>query len=399
MARRKGDRSPFLGFDRPESNYFRMPNSWTDITAEIDNIAELKVVEYILRHTWGYQEYGIKKHITIDEFVNGRRRQDGRRMDKGTGLSERAVYDGLRKAVANGLIEEEIDDSDRGRVKKFYSLRMRENLGHDEELQTLQSGMQTLHPPLQTLHPGPQTLQGRGANDAPRSEKDTLERQGIISNFEGAHDQLESEKTGPARRGLAAPAAGDGQSRRRGTGDTGLKPLGEILSQRATATLQVGAGADSAPAGTEQEAVQPSAAPRRRRPTGDPEERERLRAFLEDFARELGDEAPLASTITRTLNIFTAADVPPERWGDALYQARDLTQEHTAQIRKLAGNNGSGLRRKNKMPYFLATLEQLVGLRPEPPRDAAGSPPARGSGTDDISQNTQSGRGRGAYRA
>jgi hypothetical protein len=78
---------------------------------------------------------------------------------------------------------------------------------------------------------------------------------------------------------------------------------------------------------------------------------------------ELGDEAPLASTITRTLNIFTAAGVPPEQWGDLMYQARGVTQEHTAQIRKTA-TNGEGMRRKNKMPYFLATLEQLVGLRP-----------------------------------
>src|ERR671912_809101 len=148
MTRRTRERSLFPGFDPPESNFFRMPNTWTDITAEIDSIAELKVVEYILRHTWGYQEYGVKKHITIDEFVNGRRRQDGSRMDRGTGLSERAVYDGLRKAVGNGLIEEEIDDSDRGRVKKFYSLRMRENGRVDEELQSLQTGVQTLHPPL-----------------------------------------------------------------------------------------------------------------------------------------------------------------------------------------------------------------------------------------------------------
>src|SRR3954471_16198590 len=137
MARRKNDRSTFSGFDLPESNFFRMPNTWTDITAEINNIAELKVVEYILRHTWVYQEYGLKKHITIDEFVNGRRRQDGSRMDKGTGLSERAVYDGLRKAVENSLIEEETDDSDRGRIKKSYSLRMRKTAHGDEELQSL----------------------------------------------------------------------------------------------------------------------------------------------------------------------------------------------------------------------------------------------------------------------
>ena len=146
MARRNRERTSFPGFDRPESNFFRMPNSWTDITAEIDNIAELKVVEYILRHTWGYQEYDIKKHITIDEFVHGRRRQDGSRIDKGTGLSERAVYDGLRKAVANGLVEEEVDDTDRGRVRKFYSVRMAETLSSDGDLQSLQSGVQTLHP-------------------------------------------------------------------------------------------------------------------------------------------------------------------------------------------------------------------------------------------------------------
>src|ERR687889_1432174 len=137
MTRRRRERTAFSGFDRPESNYFRMPNSWTDITAEINNSAELTVVEYILRHTWGYQEYGVKKHISIDEFVNGRRRQDGSRMDRGTGLSERAVYDGLRKAVDNSLIEEDVDDSDRGRIKKSYSLRMRENARASGELQTL----------------------------------------------------------------------------------------------------------------------------------------------------------------------------------------------------------------------------------------------------------------------
>src|SRR3954463_7587995 len=106
MPRRKNDRSGFPGFDRPESNFFRMPNNWTNITAEINNIAELKVVEYILRHTWGFQEYGIKKRITVDEFMKGRKHQDGTRLDKGTGLSERAVRYGLQNALKDGLIEE-----------------------------------------------------------------------------------------------------------------------------------------------------------------------------------------------------------------------------------------------------------------------------------------------------
>jgi hypothetical protein len=57
--------------------------------------------------------------------------------------------------------------------------------------------------------------------------------------------------------------------------------------------------------------------------------------------------------------------VPPEQWSDLLYQARGLTQEHTAQIRKTANADSTQIRRKNKMPYFQATLEQLEGLRPD----------------------------------
>ena len=360
MTRRRGERTAFSGFDRPESNYFRMPNTWTDITAEIDNIAELKVVEYILRHTWGYQEYGLKKHITIDEFVNGRRLKDGSRMDKGTGLSERAVYDGLRKAVENSLIEEEIDDSDRGRIKKSYSLRMREIAHGGEELQSLQSGVQTLHPPLQDLHPDPQTLQVRGASNAPRTEKDTQERHSLerySSNLEGPHDQVEGAGNRPdATRQPAQPTAvlngtaaltGFGRTTDRGS-TAGPASLKDLIARRR----------------------QSSGGPRRGRPAGSSEDRERLRPFLDDFARELGDEAPLSSTITRTLNIFTAAHVPAEQWSDLLYQARGLTQEHTAQIRKTANADSTQIRRKNKMPYFLATLEQLVGLRPQPARSA-----------------------------
>jgi hypothetical protein len=115
----------FRGFDLPEQNWFRLPNSWTDITRDITSISELKIVEYVLRHSWGYHEFGIAKRISTDEFMNGRRHQDGSRMDRGTGLSKPSVIDGLRKAVSHGFLIEHVDRSDRGRVKKYYLLRMR----------------------------------------------------------------------------------------------------------------------------------------------------------------------------------------------------------------------------------------------------------------------------------
>ncbi len=145
--------------------------------------------------------------------------------------------------------------------------------------------------------------------------------------------------------------------------------MGEILQRRSLAGASSN-GVEDHRTGGEQAPREAAPQRRRGRRTADPEERERLRPFLEDFARELGDEAPLSSTITRTLTIFKAAGVPPEQWSDLLYQARGLTQEHTAQIRKTARGGEEQIRRKNKMPYFLATLEQLVGLRPSARDDA-----------------------------
>src|SRR5437879_6231968 len=99
----------FAGFVPPEKNFFQMPNEWIDICSEIRDISELKVIQYILRHTWGFHEYGICKTISVDEFMQGRRRQDGSRMDKGTGLSEQGVRNGIKQAISDGYLVCEID--------------------------------------------------------------------------------------------------------------------------------------------------------------------------------------------------------------------------------------------------------------------------------------------------
>jgi hypothetical protein len=115
----------FEGFDPPESNFWRLPNNWFDIVVCFTSWAEHKVVEYILRHTWGYHEYNLCKQITMDEFMRGRKRRDGSRMDAGCGMAENSIKKGIADAVAHGFLVVEVDDSDRGRIKKFYGPRMR----------------------------------------------------------------------------------------------------------------------------------------------------------------------------------------------------------------------------------------------------------------------------------
>lgn len=126
-----GNVMPFEGFEPPESNYWRLPNSWFDVVAHFTSWAEHKVVEYVLRHTWGYQEYGISKLITMDEFMHGRKRRDGSRMDAGCGMAENSIKKGIADAVAHGFLTVEVDDSDRGRIKKYYAPRMR--VGPEDE--------------------------------------------------------------------------------------------------------------------------------------------------------------------------------------------------------------------------------------------------------------------------
>src|SRR5437763_2619681 len=157
----------FQGFSKPEANFFRLPNEWTDITANITSLAELKLVEYVLKHTWGYSEFDMVKKITTDEFMYGRKKRDGTRIDQGTGLSKPSVIEGLNNAVKHGLLEVEIDDSDKARIKKSYKLKMRTPI---EEPEPDEQGAQA---DVKKLYTGVKNFDSRGKQSLQRSEKDT----------------------------------------------------------------------------------------------------------------------------------------------------------------------------------------------------------------------------------
>jgi hypothetical protein len=143
----KKKRPPFEGFrkiDKAAKGFYSMPNEWTDIMADIDNLAELKVIEYIIRHTWGFHEYDQFKYITVDEFMYGRISK-GERMDKGTGLkSDRSVKDGIKAAIEHGYVLCDVDSSDKARIKKSYKLKMRQVAATPLEGSSYPSGTQNL---------------------------------------------------------------------------------------------------------------------------------------------------------------------------------------------------------------------------------------------------------------
>lgn len=181
----------FQGFTPPVSNYFRMPNEWINICADIKSLAELKVVQYVLRHTWGFQEYdGKPKKITLDEFMYGRKRDNGTRIDNGTGLSDRGVKDGIALAVEHGYLVCEVDDSDKARIKKFYGLKILSTISDGKNLPPEKTDRKNSPiPDRKNLPPDRKNSPIDKEESSQRSEKETKER----------HLKKEREKDSVAR--------------------------------------------------------------------------------------------------------------------------------------------------------------------------------------------------------
>lgn len=121
----------FPGFVAPDENWSKLPHEFIAMLPQIESLAEIKVVLYVLRHTWGYREYDEGKVITIDEFMKGRKRADKSRLDPGTGLSKQSVVTGVKLAVQHGFLRVATDDSDLARKERRYALRMSNSLTSD----------------------------------------------------------------------------------------------------------------------------------------------------------------------------------------------------------------------------------------------------------------------------
>jgi DNA-binding PadR family transcriptional regulator len=123
------EQKKFEGFPDVTGNFTQVPNIAFQIMHELSG-AEYKCLMYIIRHTYGFDEP--IKAITLDEFQNGRKRRDGTRMDKGTGLSKQTIISALKSLLEAGYLIVEKNDSDKARKERVYGVnRMSKNLTSD----------------------------------------------------------------------------------------------------------------------------------------------------------------------------------------------------------------------------------------------------------------------------
>ncbi|CAN5721888.1 hypothetical protein BH23CHL2_BH23CHL2_19790 [soil metagenome] len=87
-------------------------------------------------------------------------------------------------------------------------------------------------------------------------------------------------------------------------------------------------------------------------------DREILTSYLQGIALELNDQAPLQSTVSRLLRLYQRSQLTSiSVFVDVLYRAKAIARERAGSVR--GGEPGA----RKAMPYYLAIVEDLLGLR------------------------------------
>ena len=169
----------FAGFKNLNST--PIPDEFFDLLAVQLSEAELRVLLYIMRRTFGFKK--TSDAISLSQLTDGIRKRDGSVLDHGTGLSKPSVLKAVSGLQAKGIIAIEKRTGYDGRNEvNVYSLRFQEGTG-----QTPSGNTFPCPPPYssteyyqdeQTLFPtpDPQFVSAQSASPTRRSNSTTEQR-------------------------------------------------------------------------------------------------------------------------------------------------------------------------------------------------------------------------------
>ncbi len=115
----------FDGFEGPNGTI--VPDALFDILMPELTEAELKVLLYVVRRTFGFKKDS--DSISASQMINGIKTRDGRVLDKGTGLSKGSVWRGIAGLIEKGVLIKQTATTQAGDSEvNVYSLRFREGV-------------------------------------------------------------------------------------------------------------------------------------------------------------------------------------------------------------------------------------------------------------------------------
>ncbi len=362
MARRsQTNEFHFEGFESP--NTTPVPDVVFDRLLARLGEAELKALLYIVRRTFGFKRD--RDPISFNQFLKGITTRDGRILDEGCGVRNRTTLStALKSLEEKGIVISEKGTDERGEnVTTIYRLRFKD--GRDTSQRGIDGDDQGVV--RQTYH--------RSTNSPPPVVRQTYPQE---TGLQQTDRHPSNDRMASADEKRKKPTTSSAARTPTSAGDVVKRlPLAEAVTR--WQECQPGAGTQRTVAPPQQgnndaagPARQPAVpmAPRRGRIRQVPQQDEdyqMLQAYMVDFARELNDRAPLKASTTRLYNLLKRSGTDHDAFIAQLYAARAIVKERTSSIRSCGEDSAAGFPTRHKAAYFFAVLEDILGLRDEPP--------------------------------
>jgi DNA-binding transcriptional ArsR family regulator len=294
--------SSFEGFTSP--SYTQVPDELFDALMPTLTDAELRVLLYIIRRTFGFKRD--TDAISLSQMVFGITTRDARVLDSGTGLSKATVARGLKGLRDKGIIlAERQRTQERGDQPTTYRLRFKADTSETT--------------PVSHEHDRPPVSRTRQAVSQRRDRQHTASKETDVESSKGEPfvDKTAMERKSELVRTRSHPDQPGSF--------TEVRSLGAILQHRV----------------------------RRDVPKDD---RAAIAAVIERFAAELGDRADHKLSVSRALNLYQAAGIGRDGFIDVLFEAK-------GEVKDRRSHPGKAPLPRNQMAYFFAVVEDRLGLR------------------------------------
>jgi len=336
-------RTTFRGYASP--NYTPVPDELFDEQLPDLSGAELKVLLYIIRRTFGFKKDS--DNISLSQMLTGLVTRDGRVLDRGVGLSKKTLLQAIKSLEdQNAIVTERRQSAERGNEPTCYRLNMIETLG----VKSTPPLGEKVHQGLEVeSSPGPRSrnspIQETGLQETAKQDKNKSNIR--LTSRSKKVKEVDSHPTNHAPETVHNPppdAPTEQIGERPESHQTGFTPVGALLPQIA---VQTASTAHSEPS----QGVSGSG-PRIEVPA-------QIRQIVEQVTLEFHD-APekLLANLTRAMNLYKRSGLSEYGFCRVLVEAQGVTKR-AGSIQKLSTQPGwQGL--KNKTPYWFMVVENRL---------------------------------------
>ncbi len=298
----------FPGFSSP--NFTQVPDEFFDILMPQLSDAELRVLLYIIRRTFGFKRDC--DDISLSQMVSGITTKDGQVLDTGTGLSKATVARGLKGLREKGVVTAIRNRSEeRGDMPTTYRLRMKTG-----------SSDLSQNPPLSQQRDTTPVSRARQGLSRRRDTQNTVRQKTDFEYSKREKVQARAKRADPPQSAPVHDAAEPHRTR----SSSGMESLAENLAKRRT---PVAASSTS---------------------------RSAIEFAVKQIADELGDKATTKATMSRAIRLFEESGLHSNVFIDALFQAKGEVVDRRR-------NPGKAPLPRNQMAYFFAVVEDRLGVR------------------------------------